>query len=179
MFDQAGIVRELVKWDYELRDARQVDDVVDRALTVAQTEPKGPVYLTLPREVLAQPAAGDEFTRGALTIPSAPQPDRPAVKRLDERIARASRPVIVAATSGADGSTVAALVALCERFAIGYAEEQARYVNFPAGHPLHLGYEVGTLLPDADVVCFLECDVPWIQQATAPRADAFVAHCGI
>src|SRR4030095_10548279 len=36
MFDQAGIVRELVKWDYELRDPRQVDDVVDRALTVAQ-----------------------------------------------------------------------------------------------------------------------------------------------
>ena len=32
MFDQAGMVRELVKWDYELRDARQVDDVVDRAV---------------------------------------------------------------------------------------------------------------------------------------------------
>jgi acetolactate synthase-1/2/3 large subunit len=179
MFDQAGIVRELVKWDYELRDPRQVDDVVDRALTVAQTEPKGPVYLTLPREVLAKPAAGEGSVRASLTLPSAPQPDRQAVTRLAERIGRASRPVIVAATSGADASTVSALVALCERFAIGYAEEQARYVNFPAGHPLHLGYEVGTLLPDADVVCFLECDVPWIQQATAPRADAFVAHCGI
>ena len=41
MFDQAGMVRELVKWDYELRDARQVDDVVDRAVGIATAEPKG------------------------------------------------------------------------------------------------------------------------------------------
>ncbi len=53
MFDQAGMVRELVKWDYELRDARQVDAVVDRAVGIATTEPKGPIYLTLPRELLA------------------------------------------------------------------------------------------------------------------------------
>ncbi len=29
MFDQGGMVRELVKWDYELRDAAQVETVVD------------------------------------------------------------------------------------------------------------------------------------------------------
>jgi acetolactate synthase-1/2/3 large subunit len=180
MFDQAGIVRELVKWDYELRDPRQVSDVVDRALTIAQTAPQGPVYLTLPREVLAQaPTPRATVSPDELPIPSVPQPDRLAVTRIAERIARASRPVIVSATSGADPSSVAALVALCERFGIGYAEEQARYMNFPAGHALHLGYDLGALLPEADVVCFLECDVPWIQAATAPRPDAFVAHCGI
>ena len=31
MFDQAGMVRELVKWDYELRQPDQVGDVVARA----------------------------------------------------------------------------------------------------------------------------------------------------
>jgi acetolactate synthase-1/2/3 large subunit len=56
MFDQAGMLREVVKWDYELRDARQVDAVVDRALSVATAHPRGPVYLALPREVLAAPA---------------------------------------------------------------------------------------------------------------------------
>jgi acetolactate synthase I/II/III large subunit len=54
MYDQAALVRECVKWEYELRDGAQVDDVVDRALTIAMTEPRGPVYLTLPREVLAR-----------------------------------------------------------------------------------------------------------------------------
>ena len=55
-FDQGGMVREFVKWDYELRDGQPVDAVVDRALDIAMSEPRGPVYLTLPREVLANPA---------------------------------------------------------------------------------------------------------------------------
>ena len=54
-FDQAGMLREFVKWDYELRQASQLEAVVDRALEVAMAEPRGPVYLMLPREVLAQP----------------------------------------------------------------------------------------------------------------------------
>lgn len=53
MFDQAGTVREMVKWDYELRNADQLESVVDRALSLAMTEPRGPSYLLLPREVLA------------------------------------------------------------------------------------------------------------------------------
>ena len=50
MFDQAGTVREMVKWDYELRSGRQLETVVDRAINVAMSEPRGPIYLTLPRE---------------------------------------------------------------------------------------------------------------------------------
>ena len=58
MFDQAGMLREAVKWDYELRNGQQLETVVDRALTVAASEPKGPVYLSLPREVLGAPLPG-------------------------------------------------------------------------------------------------------------------------
>src|SRR6516162_5916746 len=52
-FDQGGMLREYVKWDYELRAGQPVEAVVDRALDIAMSEPRGPVYLTLPREVLA------------------------------------------------------------------------------------------------------------------------------
>src|ERR671935_363059 len=55
MYDQAGMIREIVKWDYELRNAEQLTTVVDRALAIAATEPRGPVYLSLPREVIAAP----------------------------------------------------------------------------------------------------------------------------
>ena len=58
MFDQAGMLREIVKWDYELRNGEQLETVVDRALTIATSAPEGPVYLSLPREVLAEPLAG-------------------------------------------------------------------------------------------------------------------------
>ncbi len=56
MFDQGGLAREFVKWDYELRAGQSADSIVDRALDIAMSEPRGPVYLTLPREVLADPA---------------------------------------------------------------------------------------------------------------------------
>src|SRR5205807_7303614 len=38
---------------YELRHAEQTETVLDRALAIAKSEPQGPVYVTLPREVLA------------------------------------------------------------------------------------------------------------------------------
>src|SRR5215475_1425073 len=55
-FDQGGMVREFVKWDYELRAGQPVGALVDRALDIAMSEPRGPVYLCLPREVLADDA---------------------------------------------------------------------------------------------------------------------------
>ena len=87
MFDQAGMVRELVKWDYELRDARQVDDVVDRADRDRNWQNrKGPIYLTLPREVLASPAAPS--APRPLSVPSPPAPDRAAVRTTRRSIRR-------------------------------------------------------------------------------------------
>src|SRR5262249_48041883 len=49
------------KWDYELRGPHQLDTVVDRALAVAESDPAGPVYLTLPGEVLAEQLPGGRF----------------------------------------------------------------------------------------------------------------------
>jgi acetolactate synthase-1/2/3 large subunit len=42
-FDQGGMLREYVKWDTELRAGQPVASVVDRALDIAMTEPRGPV----------------------------------------------------------------------------------------------------------------------------------------
>ena len=57
-FDQAAMVREWVKWDYELRHGADLESLVDRAFAIAESPPAGPVYLTLPREVLAEEIDG-------------------------------------------------------------------------------------------------------------------------
>ena len=53
-FSQAGSVQGYCKWHYELTCRENLQLAVQRAFQVAGTEPAGPVYLTLPREVLMQ-----------------------------------------------------------------------------------------------------------------------------
>jgi acetolactate synthase-1/2/3 large subunit len=52
MRDQAALIREACKWDYELRFPEQAIELVDRAYAIANSTPRGPVYISLPREVL-------------------------------------------------------------------------------------------------------------------------------
>lgn len=178
MFDQAGMVRELVKWDYELRDPRQLDAVVDRAATVATSHPRGPIYLSLSREVLAADAVD-----GPAPPPAAPppgfEPDRALVAQLADRLATAAFPVIATSASGVDAASVGALGDLAERFAIGLVDDIPRTVNADPHHPLHLGADLGPVFADADVVLFVECDVPWIEARSAPRPETFVAQAGV
>src|ERR1700754_4225687 len=177
MFDQAGMLRELVKWDYELRDGAHVQDVVDRALDVATTEPRGPVYLSLPREVLAGPVFGPQDA-AAPAVPTTAHPDPTAVARLADHLASATFPVIVTGDAGADKRAVPQLAELSRRFGIAVVESGVRHVNIPADHPLHAGYAVGEVLAEADVVCVLDLDVPWMPGSSTPRADALVVQCG-
>src|SRR5262245_15255247 len=74
MFDQAGMVRELVKWDYELKNSAQAHLVVSRALEAALASPSGPVYLMLPREPLAAPVPG-EAAAVPRAVPAPPHAD--------------------------------------------------------------------------------------------------------
>src|SRR6266436_618395 len=98
MYDQAGMIREIVKWDYELRNAEQLTTVVERALAIAASEPRGPVYLSLPREVIAAPACEPEQrspSRIAAASPAAP--DAAAIAAAARMLARARYPLIVTA----------------------------------------------------------------------------------
>src|SRR5438309_5434087 len=67
--DQGSMVREWVKWDYELRSGVDLEGVVDRALALAGSEPQGPVYLTLPREVIAEARAGFTYATAPRMTP--------------------------------------------------------------------------------------------------------------
>ncbi|MGW4533696.1 thiamine pyrophosphate-requiring protein [Nocardia sp. NPDC004340] len=180
MFDQASMVREFVKWDYELRDARQAEAVVDRALSLATAHPRGPVYLSLPREVLAEAAeAPTDEMRLRTPVPATVQPDPEAVDVLADRLATAEFPVIVATAAGAEPEAAELLGDLCARFGIGVADPWARYLNVASDHPHRVGSDIAAVFERADVVVFVECDVPWIQARTAPPADCFVAQVGV
>ena len=179
MFDQAGMLRELVKWDYELKYPHQVEQVVDRALGIAQTAPKGPVYLSLPREVLAEPMPSGSVRHTRTALPHPGLPDRDAVASLAARLANAACPIIVTSALGTDHAAVELLGTLAEQHGIGVADTWSRYLNLPFSHAMHLGVADQAMYDRADVVLYLECDVPWISAHMRPREDAFIAQAGV
>src|SRR5712691_5092327 len=71
-FDQGGMLREFMKWDYELRHAEQVETIIDRGLAIAKSEPQGPVYVTLPREILASDFSKISFSQTSTLAPATP-----------------------------------------------------------------------------------------------------------
>ncbi|HVC51356.1 MAG TPA: thiamine pyrophosphate-requiring protein [Stellaceae bacterium] len=180
MFDQASMIREAVKWDYELRNGTQLETVVDRALTLAKTQPRGPVYLTLPREVLAEKLPGLTYDSPARRVAASPPgPDFDAIEAAGALLAAAENPLIITASAGRDPEAVKALADFALRFAVPVVEYRHRHVNLPADHPCHLGYDPGELLDTADAIVVLECDVPWIPSLKAPRPECRVIHVGV
>ena len=177
-FDQAGIVREYTKWDYELRSGQHPHDILARALEVALAEPAGPVYLTLPREVLADPC------RGVSRVPAATrmapvEPCRAEVQKAADLVAAARMPVIVTSHLGRDRGAVPVLAALAERFSIPVVMAGASAVNLPASHPMNTGQAGGALLEEADCIVVVESEVPWFPVRFTPKPGTTVIHLGI
>ena len=176
LFDQGGMVREFVKWDYELRAGQPVDAVVDRALDIAMSEPRGPVYLTLPREVLANPATHARRDTVRPLGVAAPEPARRVIEEAAAIIAKAEFPLIVTSTIGRDPEAVVELAKLADEFSIPVVQNEARDFNLPTDHPMHLGFEAGPWIKKADVVIVLDCVIPWIPKTGGPRRDAKIIN---
>ena len=160
-----------------------LENAIDRAINIACAEPKGPIYLTLPREVLAESA--DRRWRaisrpaGIATRPRLPFPDLRAIDEAAEMIARAENPLIITSSAGRDEGDVAKLAALAEAFAIPVSQRKPRYVALPTDHPMHLGFDPDSMLQAADLIIVADCVVPWIPGKRAPRPDAKIIHLGV
>ena len=179
MFDQASTLREMVKWDYELRNSKQIETIVDRAVTVAMTEPRGPVYLSLPREVLAEKPGDFTYQSPTRRVPArAAAADPNALDEAAEILAAAENPLIITSSMGQNRAAVPALESLAERFALPVITYRPRYVNIASDHPMHMGYEPGAYLPKVDAVLTIDCDVPWIPSLHKLNPDANVIQLG-
>lgn len=176
MFDQGGMVREIVKWDYELRAGQPVTSLVDRALDIAMSEPRGPVYMTLPREVLAEPVVAARRT-GARPLGAAPAvPSESAIEEAAAILARAEFPLIITSAAGRAPGAMAELAALANEFALPVVQNEARDLNLPTDHPMHLGFDSSAWLGKADAILVLDSVVPWIPRATGPKPGAKIIH---
>ena len=136
--DLPPIARPFVKWSAEVRRIEDLPRAVHRAAKTALAPPTGPVFLSLPADVLNAEA---EIALGAPTrVGPRLRGDRTALEQAAALIAKAEHPVIIAGDAVAQSRAHAELAALAELVgAPVYIEGVANTAAFPASHPLYRG----------------------------------------
>ncbi|MFJ9373107.1 thiamine pyrophosphate-binding protein [Streptomyces sp. NPDC101455] len=134
--DLLGLARPAVKATYDIQHARDLPLALRRAFAQSQRPPAGPVFLSLPMDLLA------EDTEVEVPARTAPARQGPAtgLDRAALLLGGAARPAIVAGDGAGREDAVAALVRTAEACgATVYHQPMADCLNFPATHPLYAG----------------------------------------
>ena len=179
MRDQASLVRDVTKWDYELRYGEQITGLVDRAYTIANTAPRGPVFLALPREPLSEDWSDDgALARQVPPRPGPAQPDPDDIARAADMLSAADRPLIVVQRGDPEGRLAEALSTFADAHGVRVCEFWPVRNQLPSDHPMHAGYDVAACLAEADLVLTLDASVPWMPRSMGPADGAKVIHIG-
>jgi acetolactate synthase-1/2/3 large subunit len=178
MYDQTSLVRETTKWDYELRFPEQVAPVLERGWSIANSTPKGPVYLSLPREVLCEPCPADDLDKPSRMQPAKTTPDRTALQSAADALATAKNPLIIAQRGTGSTQAFSALQTMVEERAIPLSHYWANQLSLPMSSPMHVGWWPDQLLQEADVILVINALAPWWPDRASPDPDATVIQLG-
>src|SRR5438874_2824906 len=137
-FDQASLVRPYTKWEYNLPSGVVAKEALRRAHTVMMSDPRGPVYLTFPRETLAelwsegQIRSYPEERFGPASVGAV---DAGSVDAIATRLLAAERPLLITAYVGRNHASVAALDELARFAGIRVSEFKPVHLNLAHDSP--------------------------------------------
>ena len=132
------IAQPLVKWAVEVNRLQDLPRIVRRAAKVAMTPPTGPVFISLPGDVLNEQ---DALELGQATrVDTAGRPTDEALERLADRLLAARRPVLLAGHEIATSDALEEAAAVAE--ALGapvYQQTVCDGAHFLSEHPAFMG----------------------------------------
>lgn len=162
--DLVRMAEPFAKWAYEIRRAEEAPAALRRALKVALTPPTGPVFLSLPMNLMGEVV--EDAGGGPPEVATRSLPEPGAVRRAAELLAGARAPLVIAGDGVARAGAVAELVTLAELLgARVHGEPVYRRINFPGTHALWRGglfpspAAVAKALDEADVVLIVGANV--------------------
>ena len=136
--DMLELARQHTKWCWEVRHAAEVPTALARAFKIAQTPPTGPVFLSLPVDVMEERA---EIELAPVTrIGSRIRGDLSTIKEAAALLSQAKNPAIIAGDGCARSGAFYELVKLAETIgARVHSEPLNSLLVFPTSHPLFAG----------------------------------------
>ena len=181
------IATPVVKWATEVSLIEDLPRILRRAAKVATTAPTGPVFISLPGDILNNEAAIDmgEVTR----VDTAVRPSDAALEHLAKRLLAAKKPVILAGHEIATADAFAEATALAEVLGAPVLQQTVAWgAHFPSEHPCYLGAlnrdqkYVRRVLSDYDLMFCVGADVlkmsVWSETEPLPETTA-VAMVGL
>jgi acetolactate synthase-1/2/3 large subunit len=161
---QGEIVRPYVKWDDEATTVEGIIDSVLRGYKIANTSPKGPVYIALDsglqEEAIKGPMALPDVNQARFQAPTPPAASVEVIDRVAYMLIKARSPMIVGGRIGYLPAATKPLRDLVELLGAAYSEDRT-FVSMATRHPQNL---TGSreALTKADVVLAVDCaDVHW------------------
>lgn len=132
------VAQPFVKWAVEVTRAEDLPLIVRRAAKVALTPPTGPVFISLPGDVLEQDA---ELEPAAPTrVDARNRPSDEALARVAKKLLAAKNPVIIAGQELAMHDAFGEAAELAELLGAGVYQQTVAYTaQFPTGHRAYLG----------------------------------------
>jgi acetolactate synthase-1/2/3 large subunit len=181
-FDQASVVRPYVKWEYNLAWPSMAHEVISRAGAVMQSDPTGPVYLTLPREVLAAPvnaqSIGAYGHQNHLPV-KAQGADANAIAQIAAKLMGSENPMLVTAYAGRNHAAPALIEKLAMLCGMRVCEFNSIYLNIRRNSPFFAGYNPAAFTEQADFGLMVDVDVPWIPKTTRVNPNAYWAQLDV
>jgi acetolactate synthase-1/2/3 large subunit len=122
--DQGEIVRQYTKMDHRMEHQDNPGLMISRLLQVAMSEPRGPVYVSIPQETAMLPMPGTTRfpTRDQLGLARPVWPDPADARTIARWLVDADNPVMYTTRAGRDPEAVLELVRLAESLAIPVME---------------------------------------------------------
>ena len=158
--DLVAMAAPLTKWAVEANHADELPLILNRAFKLAREAPSGPVFVSLPMDVMGQRTEHPPMPPSRLFTRNTA--DEQGLAEAAAALRAARHPVIICGDGVARGDAVAELVALSD--AIGaavYSDVLPARMSFPNQHPHFRGrmardqVEIGTWLNEADLILLI------------------------
>ena len=169
--DQAAVTAGFTAFSSMVRYPEELPELVGRAYAVFRGTRPRPVHLSLPRDVLPERVTAEWKPRRS---PSLPMPDPAAVEEAADRLARATRPLIL--VGGGAVGTRDSLTALAEHIGAPVLSTNAGKGILPESHSLSLG---ASIVQEASQRELGAADVVLLVGTEVAQGDTFLNHLDI
>ncbi|MFT6437357.1 MAG: benzoylformate decarboxylase [Candidatus Azotimanducaceae bacterium] len=133
--DLVSMAAPVTKWSAEPRSADEVSEVMRRAFQIANQEPKGPVFVALPINVMTQET--ELAAVGPGNFAQAHEAEAKGIEQVVEMLLKSANPAIVVGDDVAVTGSVTLMVSLAEKIGAHVYHEGLRAQNAFPGRDVH------------------------------------------